>query len=93
MENEKWDFFVSFTSTDEQNARWIAAELEAAGYRVLFQHHQFVPGADFAGLMNQGATCARRTLAWVPQLLGCESARMWVLSWGNGCRPGDGSCH
>ncbi|HEY0696555.1 MAG TPA: hypothetical protein VGD43_01955, partial [Micromonospora sp.] len=32
-------------------------------------------------------------VAWVPQLLGCESARMWVLSWANGCWPGDMSCH
>jgi hypothetical protein len=30
---------------------------------------------------------------WVPQLLGRESARMWVLSWANGCGPGDASCH
>jgi len=33
------------------------------------------------------------TQSWVPQLLPNESARMGGLSWGNGCRPGDMSCH
>jgi integrase len=39
----------------------------------------------------------RRRLAigptWVPQLHRAESARIRVLSWGNGCWPGDASCH
>ncbi len=30
---------------------------------------------------------------WVPQLLSGESARAGGLSWANGCRPGDMSCH
>jgi hypothetical protein len=38
-------------------------------------------------------TKALASVAWVPQLLGRESARMWVLSWANGCGPGDASCH
>jgi len=62
LQDQEWDFFVSFTAANEQDARWIAAELEAAGHRVLFQHHQFVPGTDFPGLMDQGATRARHTL-------------------------------
>ena len=31
--------------------------------------------------------------AWVPQLLCGESARIEGLSWANGCRHGDMSCH
>jgi hypothetical protein len=42
-------------------------------------------------VVGAGFKVSRAT--WVPQLFGCESARMWVLSWANGCWPGDTSCH
>jgi hypothetical protein len=40
-----------------------------------------------------GTTFTTRAEAWVPQLSASEGARIGALSWANGCRPGDMSCH
>jgi hypothetical protein len=60
-----WDFFLSYTAADLAWAEWIAWELEAAGYRVLFQGWDFVPGSHWMTRMQQGAAHAERTLAIV----------------------------
>jgi TIR domain len=39
-----WDFFVSYTQADRGWAVWIAWLLEEAGYRVLVQAWDMVPG-------------------------------------------------
>lgn len=59
----EWDFFVSYTATDQVWAEWIAWELEEAGHRVLFQAWDFVPGSHWTSRMRDGMTGARRTLA------------------------------
>ncbi len=50
-----WDFFVSYTSADRAWAEWIAWQLEKAGYRVLIQAWDFVPGAHWMTRMTDAA--------------------------------------
>ncbi|WP_083473263.1 toll/interleukin-1 receptor domain-containing protein [Frankia sp. R43] len=58
-----WDFFVSYTQTDQPWAEWIAWTLEDASYRVLIQARDFVPGSNWVRSMDQGAAAARQTIA------------------------------
>jgi hypothetical protein len=58
-----WDFFVSYTRVDEGWAEWIAWHLEDAGYRVLFQAWDMVPGSNWSVKMQDGITHADRTIA------------------------------
>lgn len=62
-----WDFFLSYTAADVAWAVWIAWELETAGYRVLVQAWDFVPGSHWITRMQQGTVGAERTLAIVSQ--------------------------
>ncbi|WP_462186795.1 TAXI family TRAP transporter solute-binding subunit [Frankia sp. CcWB2] len=59
----KTDFFVSYTAADQQSAEWIAWQLEAAGYRVLIQAWDSIPGSIWAFRIQQGVTEAARTIA------------------------------
>ena len=54
------DFFVSYTSADRAWAEWIAWQLEADGYQVVFQGWDFTPGHDWAYGMQQAITTAER---------------------------------
>lgn len=56
------DFFISYNHKDTEWAAWIAWQLKAAGYRIIFQDWDFQPGANIALEMNEGAK-ARRTIA------------------------------
>jgi hypothetical protein len=58
-----WDFFVSYTAADRAWAEWVSWQLEDAGYRVLVQAWDFVPGSNWAVGMQQGVVHATRTLA------------------------------
>ncbi|OHV69813.1 TIR domain-containing protein [Pseudofrankia sp. BMG5.36] len=58
-----WDFFVSYTAVDGRWAEWIAWQLEEAGYRVLIQLWDFVPGSNWQFRMQEGIRFARRTIA------------------------------
>ena len=55
------DFFVSFTHHDLPWARWLAWQLEDAGYRVVFQEWDFIPGANFVLEMQRASATADRT--------------------------------
>jgi WD40 repeat protein len=57
------DFFVSYSPADESWASWIAWELESAGYRVVLQAWDFVPGTNFIDFMDRGVTQARAVIA------------------------------
>jgi signal recognition particle receptor subunit beta len=61
--SRRWDFFISYTAADLAWAEWIAWELEAAGYQVLFQKWDFVPGSHWTTRMREGIHGAERTLA------------------------------
>lgn len=41
------DFFISYTRVNLPWARWIAVELERAGYSTVLQDFDFARGADF----------------------------------------------
>ncbi|WP_308301598.1 toll/interleukin-1 receptor domain-containing protein [Frankia sp. AiPa1] len=58
-----WDFFVSYTQADREWAEWVAWQLEDAGYSVLIQAWDFVPGSNWNSGMQRGTTSARRTIA------------------------------
>ena len=62
MEDQKKDFFVSYTGKDRQWAEWIAWQLEEAGYSVIIQAWDFRPGGNFV-LDMQKAAEAERTIA------------------------------
>ncbi len=48
------DFFVSYSLVDEEWACWIAHELETAGYAVMIQSWDFVPGTHFLDFIDRG---------------------------------------
>lgn len=58
-----WDFFVSYTSSDQPWAEWAAWTLEEARYRVLVQAWDFVPGSNWVAGMQNGVQHAARTIA------------------------------
>jgi TIR domain len=57
------DFFISYRSTDQSWAEWIAWELEKAGYTTFVQAWDFQAGQNFVHQMQQGASSCRRTIA------------------------------
>src|SRR5262249_7851596 len=58
--DEGWDFFVSYTQADRGWAEWLAWLLEEAGFRVLVQAWDMVPGSNWVDRMGQGAAAAER---------------------------------
>jgi hypothetical protein len=56
------DFFISYTAADEAQAEWVSWTLEEAGYRVVFQKWDFVPGSNFVLEMDKAARTAKRTI-------------------------------
>jgi hypothetical protein len=57
------DFFVSYTSADRPWAKWIAWELEAAGYSTRIQAWDMQPGSNFVLEMDEAARVGGRTVA------------------------------
>ncbi|CUU55371.1 TIR domain-containing protein [Parafrankia irregularis] len=62
---DNWDFFISYTAIDRPWAEWIAWTLEEAGYSLLVQAWDFVPGSNWVAGMDRGMALSRRTLAVV----------------------------
>jgi hypothetical protein len=58
-----WHFFISYTNADREWAEWIAWQLEDAGYQVLLQAWDFVPGSHWTVRMDDGIRDAERTIA------------------------------
>lgn len=57
------DFFISYNNADRRWAVWIAWVLESAGYSVVIQDWDFLPGENFVNRMNVAAREAERTIA------------------------------
>jgi len=57
------DFFVSYTQADRAWAEWIGWQLEQAGYTVIMQAWDFLPGTDWVHQMHTAVQRAERTLA------------------------------
>lgn len=55
-------FFVSYSTSDETWARWIAWELEEAGFRVTVQTWDFPVGSNFVLEMHKGLLEAERVI-------------------------------
>lgn len=56
------DFFVTYNHRDEDWAKWIASELETAGYTTVLQVWDFLPGDNFMVKMDQALAECRHTL-------------------------------
>jgi len=63
MRSAEWDFFVSYTRADRRWAEWIAWTVEAAGYQVLIQAWDIVPGTNWVSVVSDGMNRAERTIA------------------------------
>ncbi|OHV50352.1 TIR domain-containing protein [Pseudofrankia sp. BMG5.36] len=64
-ESPYWDFFVTYAAGDVIWAEWIAWQLEDAGYRVLLEAWDGVPGTYQAAVADQGIAHAARVIALV----------------------------
>lgn len=60
-----WHFFISYTDADLQWAEWISWHLEEAGYSVLLQAWDSVPGSHWIRKMGQGIQEAQRTISLI----------------------------
>lgn len=79
----EWDFFVSYTRADQEWAEWIAWHLEAAGYSVLIQAWDFVPGTNWIKRMQDGVSRSARVIivlspAYIGSLFGTAE---WQAVW------------
>lgn len=54
------DFFISYTSSDEKYAKWIAELLERNGYTTIIQAWDFRPGDNFVSKINEALTSCKR---------------------------------
>lgn len=63
MKSDKIDFFISYTSTDERWATWVAEVLENEGYTTLVQAWDFTPGTNFIQSMHEATINCKRTIA------------------------------
>jgi hypothetical protein len=63
MNQVRKDFFISYTKTDAEWAKWIAWVLEENGFSVIVQAWDFIPGSNFVVGMARAASEANHTLA------------------------------
>lgn len=78
------DFFISYTGVDVAWAKWIAEQLEAAGYSAIYQARDFNAGGNFVVQMHQAMRQAKRTIAILsPEYL---AARFTLPEWAEAFR-------
>jgi hypothetical protein len=77
------DFFVSYCREDRAWAEWIAWELENAGFRVLVQAWDAVPGTNWPALVADGAARGGRLVAVLspPYLSSVMGTAQWQAVW------------
>ncbi|MCT4563542.1 MAG: FxSxx-COOH system tetratricopeptide repeat protein [Maledivibacter sp.] len=63
MSNEKKDFFISYTHSDEKWATWVAKTLEDEGYTTTIQAWDFNPGSNFVQKMHEATINCDRTIS------------------------------
>lgn len=59
---EAADFFISYTGRDVEWARWVAAQLEKAGYKIVIQDWDWGPGSNFVAEMHRALSGDARVL-------------------------------
>src|SRR4051812_35917812 len=57
------DFFISYTGRDRAFAEWVAWCLEQAGYSIIIQAWDFLPGSNFVYEMDNALKQAQRVVA------------------------------
>ncbi|MGG4495610.1 toll/interleukin-1 receptor domain-containing protein [Brevibacillus reuszeri] len=62
MQKVNIDFFISYTSTDETWATWVAEVLEDEGYTTVIQAWDFTPGTNFVHNMHIATINCNRTI-------------------------------
>ena len=62
MDQEKKDFFISYTGADRQWAEWIAWHLEKASYTTMLQAWDFHAGGNFVLQMQHALETTERTI-------------------------------
>lgn len=60
--DEEVDFFISYTKADEEAAKWVAWQLEEAGFSTLIQAWDFGAGSNFVTEMDLASRRSRRTM-------------------------------
>ncbi|MCM3925375.1 TIR domain-containing protein [Frankia sp. AiPs1] len=63
----KYDFFVSHHASDGTWAKWVAWQLEDAGYRVLVQDWDFAPGTRWTTFLQRALAQSERTITLVSE--------------------------
>lgn len=63
------DFFISYATRDAAWAKWIAAQLEEAGYSTWLQALDFRPGHNFVSQMAKGLDARHTLLVLTPTYL------------------------
>jgi hypothetical protein len=78
-----WDFFVSYTQSDQAWAEWIAWVIEEEGLKVLIQAWDFVPGSNWIQDMQRGTRDATRTIAVLSDayLESVYGSAEWQTAW------------
>jgi hypothetical protein len=61
------DFFISYNRNDRDWAEWLAWTLEEAGYTVVFQAWDFLPGENFVLRMEEALNETRKLIAVLSQ--------------------------
>jgi hypothetical protein len=61
--HDERDFLVSYVPSDRGWAKWIGWVLEDAGFRIVLQAWDFVPGSNWVSQLHGGVSRARRTVA------------------------------
>lgn len=56
------DFFISYTSSDEQWAEWVEGALKEAGFTTVCMLRDFPPGSNFIVKMHRASSECRRTV-------------------------------
>lgn len=82
-EPDEIDFFISYAAPDRQWAEWIAWHIEEAGFRVLLQDWDNVPGTNWVTMMHDAARRAARTIAVLSShyLESVYGAAEWQTAW------------
>ncbi len=63
MNEERFDFFVSHAGSDLRWAKWVAWQLDAAGYKVILDDWHFPPGSSIVTKMNEALEHCDRIVA------------------------------
>lgn len=61
-EEQRVDFFVSYTGADVAWAEWVASVLEEAGFSTILQAWDFRPGSNFVLDMHEALRRSDRVL-------------------------------